>query len=338
MVRPIDRRHELASAWRALAGFADPAGWRTIRITGAGSCGLIAARHFPGGEEAMAVGFSKNIFDAMPALPEGRGFVVTLLPPSCEDVGRAWIALSRKPTGSLELFTMMASDIIDVLDDPTGGREDVLLRVFLARIRAWQDFMQRRTDDVLGPEAELGLVGELVMLQELLAAGLPPSAAVEAWRGPLSGIHDFAIGDGGIEVKTSASPAGFPAVVGSLEQLDDSRISPLFVAAVRVSIDESGLTLGELIDGTREALTEHREAVRALNDRLLRAGWLDARSDRHVRRYTPRRTWLMPVTDEFPRLVRSNVPPGILRCRYEIDLDTVALPSMPIGRVLDLLE
>lgn len=50
------------------------------------------------------------------------------------------------------------------------------------------------------------------------------------------------LGDGAIEVKATMSSAGFPVKIGSLEQLDDSVASPLFLAAMRFSRGEDGLT------------------------------------------------------------------------------------------------
>ena len=74
----------------------------------------------------------------------------------------------------------------------------------------------------LSQEAEVGLFGEMVVLKALLEAGVPVEVVLNAWQGPLDGLHDFLIGSGAIEVKTTLSTNGFPATVNSLEQLDES--------------------------------------------------------------------------------------------------------------------
>jgi hypothetical protein len=69
---------------------------------------------------------------------------------------------------------MMAEDVVAALDALSANSDDAaLLHHFLARIRAWQDFMRRGDDGMLSPEAELGLYGELEFLEGLISCGLP---------------------------------------------------------------------------------------------------------------------------------------------------------------------
>ena len=50
MPRPID---EFGAAWEALSGSGAEAGWCGIPVARAGVCELMAARRFPGNEEAL---------------------------------------------------------------------------------------------------------------------------------------------------------------------------------------------------------------------------------------------------------------------------------------------
>ena len=225
-------------------------------------CALFAGRRMPGGEEAMLIGFNtiSKVRDCH--LPQSRGFEVLRLQDDPTGGGRITLALTRTPKGSPELFAMMAEDLMDLLDSRAPPDEERVFQSFLGRIRAWQDFMDRRREEVLSAEAEQGLVGELLFLQHLMDGGLPATDALNAWKGPLDGLQDFMLGTGGIEVKSTLAPAGFLAVVSSLGQLDEELRRPIFLAAVRLALHPSGFTLSEMSDHIRNRLVNRSRCPR----------------------------------------------------------------------------
>lgn len=331
---PRSERDELAEAWRALRGLPDAPGWRTIAVCAGGPCRLLAGRQTPGDEEALLVEVGGAPLRAAVQLPQGRGFAVmqVVVDPSAPS---AWLCIARRPGGSLDLFAAMAEDIVRTLHRVADARSAGLLRVLLDRIRAWQMFMDRGGDGVLGPEAEIGLLGELVLLAALVDAGVAGLTACEAWEGPRDGVHDFRWRSGAVEVKTSsASPGAFPARIGSLDQLDDATVQPLFLAAVRVTEVESGRTLPEWVTGVRERLAGQEAALGTFNDRVLQGGYSDAHADRYTRRFALRDVRIFAVNQGFPRLTRSTVPAEVTEARYQMDLDTVRVPALDLPAAL----
>lgn len=322
MARPTD---EFAVAWQSLSDARDDAGWRTIPVTPAGRCRLSAGRRFPGNQEALLASFSTVAIPAAENLPAGQGFSVERVDP--HDDGKTWIALARAPSGGAELFAAMVGDVAGALDAEAGADEGRLLRVFIGRVRAWQEFM-RKGAQPLGPEAEIGLVGELLALASIIDAGIPAAAACESWVGPVDGLRDFEIGTGGIEVKCSLSAVGFPARIGSLDQLDDTVRQPLFVAGVRLRQVESGQTLSDFVETLRDVVRGDDEAERVLSERLVAAGYFDAQADRYSRRFAKAALRIVEVGEGFPRLTLGRVPAGILRVSYEIDLDRAPGPNV----------
>ena len=280
----------------------------------------MAGRRSPDNAEAVLVGFPTARLAAADKLPEGQGFAVERADP--EDNGRLWLALTRKSAGSAELFAAMACDVVGALDDAVaaGADESKLMRVFIGRVGAWQEFMRKGTQ-ALNPEAEIGLIGELTLLRAIIDAGVPAALAIESWVGPLNGIQDFELGTGALEVKATLSATGFPAKIGSLEQLDDSTRQPLFVAGARLRQTESGHNLPGIIEAMRVAIKGDGEAERLLAERLLAAGYIDSHSDRYPRKFEQAGTRVVEVADNFPRMTSGTVPAGIMRAMYEIDLD-----------------
>jgi hypothetical protein len=323
MALPID---DIELAWRSLRDSADASGWRSISIATIGPCALRAGLGFPEKNEALLASFSCSLVPAAEKLPDGQGFAVSRVEPSGD--GLTWLALTRSAHGSVELFATMVADVAHAMGVESGADEIHMLRVFLGRIRAWQEFM-RKGAQALSPESEIGLVGELVLLRAIIDAGVPLATAIEAWLGPLDGVRDFELGTGSLEVKATLSAAGFPAKIGSLEQLDDSVRQPLFLAGARLRQTESGRSLPELIEEMRDVAAGEAEATRLLTERLIAAGYFDAHADRYIRRFTLAEIRVVEVRDDFPRLTQGSVPPGVTRATYEIDLDKAAGPSIP---------
>lgn len=331
-------RGELLSAWRALAGSVDKAeGWRTIPIELTEPRSIRVGRYFPGNEEALLVGFASARLPIAAQLPQGRGFTVSKVDLGANANGRRWLALARRPEGSLDMFTLMAIDIISTLNARSAISEESTFQLFLARIRAWQDFMRLGVDMTLSPEAEVGLVGELVCLRSILKAGVPPVFAVEGWLGPINGVQDFVLGTGAIEVKATIAASGFVATIASLEQLDDSTRRPLFLASVRLCQEPSGMSLPEIIAETRGLLCESAAARSYFDIKLLHAGYLDALSDHYKRSFSLVCTRIFHITEGFPRLVKSGVPRHVMGARYELDIDNINVASISMNAVLEQL-
>lgn len=331
MAQPID---DIKLAWSSMRASTDVSGWRSISIANIGPCFLRAGISFPDRCEALLASFSPSTIPAAEKFPHGQGFAVSRVEPS-ED-GPTWLALTRSAHGSLELFATMVADVSHAMTIETSNDEKQLLKVFLGRIRAWQEFM-RKGAQALSPEAEVGLVGELTLLRAIIDAGVSPAAAIESWVGPLDGVRDFELGIGSLEVKTTLSVTGFPAKIGSLEQLDDSVRQPLFLAGTRLSQTETGQNLPELLAEMRDVAAGEAEAMRLLSERLIAAGYFDAHADRYIRRFMLADIRIVEVKDDFPRLTLGSVPPGVTKATYEIDLDKAAGPNISTADALKKL-
>lgn len=316
MPRKVD---EFVAAWMALAsscGYED--GWQGIAVSSVGPCSLMAAKRFPSNEEAILVRFPTARLGSSERLPEGRGFEIVRV--SSFGDGVTWIALSRKESGSLELFAEMVGDIVGAMDASVADGEPAILRTMLRRVRMWQQFMARGVGP-LSPEAELGLIGELYFMTKFFDSGVSAEIVLKGWVGPDDALQDFLLGDGAIEVKATMSSSGFPVKIGSLEQLDDAVASPLFLAAVRFSAGDNGLTLPEMVTEVVRRIDGEPGAINVLCERLLAAGYVETHTEQYSRRFEPKEWRIFRVTEGFPRLTTGIVALGVTRAHYEINLD-----------------
>ncbi|MGB4101272.1 MAG: PD-(D/E)XK motif protein [Alphaproteobacteria bacterium] len=336
MAAPSDRGSLLA-VWRALANDQYGEGWRTIPISIRAPCTLFAGRRMPNGDEAVLIGFRTHVTISDAHLPQGQGFEVIRLKIDPTGDDQLILALARRTGASLEFFGMMADDLVNLVDCWTTNEEVGLLQRFLGRIRAWQDFMDRRKEGVLSEEAEQGLFGELVELNRMIETGFPKKSVLGAWQGPVDGLHDFTLGDGSIEVKTTLSVGIFPATISSLEQLDENLRQPLFIAAVRLALDSSGITLPSMANIIREKLQDDMASLELFEVCLIQAGLLPTALTNYTRRFLHITSSIFEVRGDFPRLTHANVCPAIRRAHYEVDLSLAGATDLDLNNVLNLL-
>jgi hypothetical protein len=327
----------LADAWRSLSGASGDDGWKLIKLDEVGACSLSAGRRFPGNSEALLVSFPGARVPAGRQLPHGRGFEVTKVPLGSNTEESLTLGLVREQAGSLDLFEAMAEDIIRSLERGSRASVQALLDIFLRRVAAWQDFMRRPGDQRLSPEEEVGLYGELLMLETMLEVGAPATDIVDGWEGPLDGLQDFVVGVGAIEVKATISATGFPARIASLEQLEDSERQPLYLAAQRLASVSDGAALPEIVDRLRARLSESG-AAGLFELRLKQAGYRDEHAEHYVRTFAPAGERLFHVDPNFPRLTPGTVSSAIRSAVYTLELDHLEAEPTPLLTALRNLE
>lgn len=313
---------EVLGVWRALSGNSLSEGWRSIELTAIGICRMRAARHSPGNEEAVLVGFANTKIAPVSQLPQGQGFRMERASLGELAGGYEWLAIVRQPVGNLELFAKMIADIAQMLQLSSDCSEETLYQRFIGRVRGWQEFM-RKGRDGLSAEAELGLVGELCFLRQLIGEGVLLFSAVGAWKGPQDGLHDFELGIGAVEIKSTMAVDGFPVRIASLDQLDDSQKSPLYLAAMRFANSDSGTTLPEQVAEIRRLLEPDSSSLRLFEQALLMADYLDMHEEVYIRRYLLGEMKIHLVDSSFPRLVPFNISSAIRRAQYELDLSLI---------------
>lgn len=327
---------EIQGIWRALSGALTTPGWRTIDLLKAGTCHMKLARHSPSNEEAVLIGFATTRITPTSRLPKGQGFRMERANFVEAMDSYQWLAIVKQPSGPLDLFAAVVCDLAELLACAGDTPESQLYQSLLGRVRGWQEFM-RKGRDGLSSEAEQGLVGELCLLRNLTEEGILPFSAIDAWKGPQDGLHDFLFGAGSIEVKSTIATEGFPVSIASLDQLDDSQSSPLFLAGVRLEVNDTGMTLPEFVDSLRTAFKSDSAALHKFELNLIDVGYLDMHQSAYIRRFTPQELKILLVNSGFPRLTPANVPTAIRWAQYQLDLSTVVTEGLPLSSVLQKL-
>jgi hypothetical protein len=151
------------------------------------------------------------------------------------------------------------------------------------------------------------------------AAGWP--TAIEAWKGPGGGLHDFLRQGQGIEVKTGVGVTSALEIT-SLDQLEDAGLSALLLIHVHLLQTQAGWSLPGLVGEIGDELVRLASgSVRAFRDTLLASGYADADATLYQDlRFQVLTLRAYRVGAGFPRLTRTGVPQGIAAASYRIEL------------------
>ena len=236
------------------------------------------------------------------------------------------LILSLEDRDRIDLFTTVCADAVAAAAAASAAEA---LALFLARLGAWRRFLRERRSG-LSREETIGLIGELVVYDQLLAVS---PGAQTTWQAPDDGLHDFQRNGHAVEIKTSLGPSS-TIRISSLDQLEPSGLRRLDVLHVRLIEAPDGTSIKDLVSGITQRLPDE-PSRRAFDNALLRRGlmpddeaarsrpWVQVRS---IDGYT--------VGANFPRLSRSAVPAAITDATYVLELRAIASHAADAAAIL----
>ena len=169
-----------------------------------------------------------------------------------------------------------------------------------------------------------GEIGELHVLRLLYQDTLPQVAAVDAWCGPDDSHQDFIFGNRAIEVKSLSGRERSTVRISSEDQLE-SLADELFLLTQRLSSQPDAgqaLSLNGIV-GLIDSELADADAIEQFADKLAGMGYVPL-AEYDAPRFIVGGLQGYRVTDGFPRLIRSELPPGITKVSYDVMLEAIA--------------
>lgn len=237
------------------------------------------------------------------------------------DQGQQRLILALERQVDRDLFEGLCRTLAFALEHATDSASS--LAVSLAHIRRWKTFLSGRSQH-LSAEDVRGLFAEIVFLTELIDREMPSNAVVEAWLGPERSHQDFIFGNTAVEVKSLSGAERSSIRISSEDQLE-SLNDALFLRVYRLSslADAAGArSLNELVTAAQARL-DKAEAIEAFDRKLVAHGYAPL-PDYDEPRFVVSDVRSYRVADDFPRLMRSQLPTGIAKVAYDIRLETIA--------------
>jgi hypothetical protein len=205
-------------------------------------------------------------------------------------------------------------------------------------LKRWRDVLAARGR--LSPEAEIGLIGELLVLEALCAA--TDATALLAWRGALHEEHDFGLRELDLEVKTTSTERRQHWIT-SLTQLQPTQSRSLGLVSLQITRGgKAGRTLPEIVDAIGQSVD-----TSTFDAKLAKVGWESSTSDLFPDSWLLRnRPKFFMVAEAFPALTHgllTSANPAltaVTEVQYRIDLSerqTDAIPDPSASAALNLL-
>ena len=192
----------------------------------------------------------------------------------------------------------------------------------------WRALFAEQAGTSLSKEAEVGLLGELTCLKELLERG----GGVAIWKGADRASHDFRSGVHHLEVKSTVAREGLSISIHGVEQLEAPVGDSLHVVVYRFEESSTGNSLVSLIreiEAVVDDLSQFELQLRA-------SGFRWEHSASYETRYrTVRAVAYNALDDDFPKIVGlsflgGSMPAGTTGLGYRVDLSgAIPIPITP---------
>ena len=283
----------------------------------------------PAGEPRMVLDHANIVTTHLPVL---KDIAVTDGPSSH---GTHLLQLSLTNIDLQDLFLQLCLDVLHA--SATASTEDEARDWMLRQTWRWHRLLAEGSLGLLSEEEQKGLVGELLVLEQLMLE-IGPGQAVDCWSGPLGAPKDFELGVVGIEAKTRRGTAKPHVSISSAEQLDLAGLSQLFlhVTDIAKSNGTDGFTLSELVNKVKSRVSDDFQVLAAMEDRLAAVGY-ESRTEYDIQRWIVLSSRVFKVTSEFPKIVKSELPLGLDAVKYRVDLTALGSFEVPIRDVLDMV-
>lgn len=218
-----------------------------------------------------------------------------------------------------EPFIRLCIDIMDAANQRNTENEAVAVSV--ARTWRWHHLL-RGGSGRLGIEQQKGLLAELLTLRDLVSPRIGLLGALQAWVGPIGGVHDFRLPHASIECKAVRGSSEPFVAISSEHQLDSPASGPLYLRIVELQQSEQGtreaITLSSIIaDLIAQSASLGQPLLDLFGARLEAAGIRpeDTYVDDH---WSLRSVLTAHVCDQFPRIAPRSLPAGISGVRYAL--------------------
>jgi len=232
-----------------------------------------------------------------------------------------------------DLFHALCKSLVISLRQVT--LPEVALSVTLQHLKRWRIFLMGQNAHLLSSQEYRGLFAELIFLERLLEVNPVQAHAVNAWAGPDRVHQDFIFSGRAVEVKSLSSSDQNAVRISSENQLETTECQLFLVCFSLAESQESTIatSLNDLV-GKIVAMLKDKDIAASFEAKLADYGYIPLPDyDSPKLLVTNIQTYL--VGDDFPKLVRSGLPVGVVHVHYQVELDKIGRFGCDFRRILE---
>jgi len=244
------------------------------------------------------------------------------------------IMLALKNNADWPIFLKICLDLCEVAS--AADSEDKAVKLFCNRLLYWQYFLKRDGEDRLSNEEQIGLIGELLLIERYILTEYNALDSINFWTGADADVQDFFIRGKRIEAKTCSSPSKNEVHISSLQQLYDAEC-PVYLAVAYIgaaaSDSQNSFSLFSLADRIAVKLREANVSAYENFVKKLAAVGMFIDGSYNDAFYAANKFKGFKVQEGFPKITPKDVKDGITKAKYVINLDCCADYEIPIEEV-----
>lgn len=230
-----------------------------------------------------------------------------------------FLVISQEVDESDDIFENVLQNIVDnILVD-----EELPLYTSLYEVLdRWHNFFKKKWEAKLSEEEEAGLFGELYYINKWLEYfPSDPPLIINDWKGPLRFRIDFVRKKSGIEIKTLSPKIRDEVKISSEKQLElNPVINELFLYVLKIEKNDTvGSTLENIAKSIEEKLIKKAPslAVKFRETLLLNNIKVEEYNSNY---FFIHEELAYEVREGFPRIESKQLPKGVSRISYSLDL------------------
>ena len=218
----------------------------------------------------------------------------------------------------LEYFSTFCQDLLDSTEYIKNDED--AYKTLCSRYFSWKKLFRPNKGGMNDNEI-MGLIGELLFMQDYMIPNYGIETALDSWMGPDKTHKDYSTGSVWYEIK--AVSVGRDSIkISSLEQLDGDDEGFLVVYCLeKMSPSFCGIKLNGLVQGlmTKMGTSQNREIF------MSKLSMYDYDFSPEYDNFVFKNVGfsMYSICSKFPRLYRKNIPNAINKIQYEILLSEI---------------
>lgn len=245
----------------------------------------------------------------------------------------SFLTLILKNETNWEIFLQLCEDLMISAKAVKSNRA----KNIHSRLVRWQTFLKNENHNI-SEEIQIGLMGELVFLNEYLSKYVSLEQAINAWVGPEKEKQDFRLKGISIEIKSFMDNKQDQVNISSVEQLNNDD-NNLYLCTMGFKSSDSGETLEDYCKKIQKRIYEECPLILSVFENLLMSYgyYLHCKYD-NLKQLSRYKNSCYIVNNEFPKIPITIKNPAILNIDYKLDLSYCKEFLVEIKDIMELIK
>ncbi len=245
----------------------------------------------------------------------------------------SFLTLILKNETNWEIFLQLCEDLMISAKAVKSNRA----KNIHSRLVRWQTFLKNENHNI-SEEIQIGLMGELVFLNEYLSKYVSLEQAINAWVGPEKEKQDFRLKGISIEIKSFMDNKQDQVNISSVEQLNNDD-NNLYLCTMGFKSSDSGETLEDYCKKIQKRIYEECPSILSVFENLLMSYgyYLHCKYD-NLKQLSRYKNSCYIVNNEFPKIPITIKNPAILNINYKLDLSYCKEFLVEIKDIMELIK